>query len=240
MGSAKRSYPIINQAPVMKRLLSIGCFLLLVTWQFGCSKNDPSHDPEPEPVRLDRDTVSAWLSRGSFYITDAWRFAGKDSVDMFKADTLLKLYANAAFLHFYISKGEGQIMFHGGGSQFPNTEIPGNALTFNLNIRIFLPTEMDLKWDEEKGTLGVETMRTTSYFPMIVPGKKGYLEPASFNVKMSLEQAKKAVVKPRMRFIFEDDDPKLGKVTYKITMKPMYQYYREPGQQVSAKYVVFP
>jgi hypothetical protein len=99
---------------------------------------------------------------------------------------------------------------------------------------------MNLKWNEELGTLGVETMRTTYYFPMIVPGKKGYLDPAGFNVKMSMEQAQKAVVKPSMRFIYEDDDPKLGKVTYKITMKPMYEYYREPGQQASAKYVVFP
>jgi len=86
----------------------------------------------------------------------------------------------------------------------------------------------------------VETRAKTSYFPMIVPGKKGYLDPASFNVKMSAEQAKAAAVKPSMKFIYEDDDPKLGRVTYKITMKPMYQYYREPGQQASAKYFVYP
>lgn len=209
--------------------------------QLGCGNdNEDEPGPKPEPVRLDRDTVSAWLSRSSFYNTDAWRFAGKDSVDMFKEDTLLPLYANAAFLNFYIEKGNGEIMFHGGGSQIPNTDIAGNALTFSLNIRIFLPTQMTLKWNDEMGTLGVETRGTTSYFPMIVPGRKGYLDPASFNVRMSMEQAKTAAVKPSMRFIYEDDDPKLGKVTYKITMKPMYQYYREPGQQVSAKYVVFP
>jgi hypothetical protein len=227
----------------VKRLVSILLMLVMISLalsQTGCNKGKDQPDPKPEPIRLDKDTVSSWLARTSFYITDAWRFAGKDSVDMFKADTLLRLYANAAFLNFYIDKGNGQIMFHGGGSPIPNTEIPGNALTFSLNIRIFLPTEMNLKWSDEMGTLGVETMRTTSYFPMIIPGKKGYLDPASFNVKMSMEQAKTAVVKPSMRFIYEDDDPKLGKVTYKITMKPMYQYYREPGQQVSAKYVVFP
>lgn len=224
---------------IMKKLL-IFAFLCVVVLA-GCGRdNDDQPDPKPEPVRLDRDTVSAWLSRSSFYITDAWRFAGKDSVDMFKEDTLLRLFANAAFLNFYIEKGEGAIMFHGGGSPIPNTEIPGNALTFSLNIRIFLPTQMSVTWNEEKGTLGVETRGTTSYFPMIVPGKKGYLDPASFNVKMSAEQAKAAVVKPSMRFIYDDDDPKLGKVTYIITMKPMYQYYREPGQQVSAKYFVYP
>ncbi|SDG92168.1 hypothetical protein SAMN04487996_12572 [Dyadobacter soli] len=212
---------------------------MLAVWQLSCSKDKPEPVPEPEPIKLDRDSVSSLLARRSFYITDAWRLAGNDSVDMFKEDTLLRLYANAAALNFYIEKGSGEIMFHGGASQFPNTEMPGNALTFNLNIRIFLPTQMKLKWDDDKGTLGVETVATTSYFPMIVPGKKGYLDPASFNVKMSMEQAKTAAVKPSMRFIYEDEDPKLGKVTYKITMKPMYQYYREPGQQASAKYVVF-
>lgn len=239
-GGNANAIRLINQKPVMKKILYISCFIMLAAWQFGCSKNEPQPDPKPEPIRLDRDTVSALLARTSFYITDAWRFSGKDSVDMFKVDTLLRFYANAVFLNFYVTKGNGQIMFHGGGSQFPNTEIPGNALTFSLNIRIFLPTEMNLKWNDEMGTLGVETMRTTSYFPMIIPGKKGYLEPASFNVGMSAEQAKNAVVKPSMRFIYEDDDPKLGKVTYKVTMKPMYQYYREPGQQASAKYFVYP
>jgi hypothetical protein len=226
---------------IMKKLLLFAFLCIAGTAQFSCSNDDKDQpDPKPEPVRLDRDTVSSWLARNSFFITDAWRFAGKDSVDMYKVDTLLPLYAKAAILNFYIQKGSGEIMFHGGASQIPNTDIPGNALTFNLNIRIFLPTQMVLKWDEEKGTLGVETRATTSYFPMIVPGKKGYLDPASFNVKMSMEQAKTAVVKPSMRFIYEDDDPKLGKVTYKITMKPMYQYYREPGQQASAKYFVYP
>ena len=227
--------------PAVKILLLFAFLCVAGATMCGCgreSKEGP--DPRPEPVRLDRDTVSSWLARSSFFITDAWRFAGKDSVDMYKVDTLLPLYANAAFLNFYIEKGNGQIMFHGGGREFPNTEIPGNARTFSLNIRIFLPTQMGLKWNDEKGTLEVETLATTSYFPMIVPGRKGYLDPASFNVKMSAEQAKSAVVKPSMRFIYEDDDPKLGKVTYKITMKPMYQYYREPGQQTSAKYFVYP
>ncbi|OJV14712.1 MAG: hypothetical protein BGO21_18615 [Dyadobacter sp. 50-39] len=227
----------------MKRPFSILLILMmaaLALFQTGCDKeNNDQPDPKPEPVRLDRDTVSSWLGRSSFYITDAWRVSGKDSVDMFQEDTLLRLYTNAVFLNFYISKGNGEIMFHGGGSPIPNTEMPGNALTFSLNIRIFLPTQMSLKWDEERGTLGVETRGTTSYLPMMVPGKKGYLDPGSFNVKMSMEQAKASAVKPSMRFIYDDDDPKLGKVTYKITMKPMYQYYREPGQQTSAKFVVF-
>lgn len=225
----------------MKKLLLFVFLFAGALAQFGCNNNnnqDP--DPKPEPVRLDRDTVSNWLARRSFLVTDAWRIGGKDSVDMFKEDTLLKLYAKAAILNFYISKGSGEIMFHGGASEIPNTEIPGNALTFNLNIRIFLPTQMGLKWDDERGTLAVETTGVSSYLPMIIPGRKGYLDPASFNVKMSMEQAQKAVVKPSMRFIYEDNDPKLGKVTYKITMKPLYQYYREPGQQVDAKYVLFP
>nr|WP_295930553.1 hypothetical protein [uncultured Dyadobacter sp.] len=222
-----------------KRLLFALLFACAMA-QFGCGNDgNEQPDPKPEPVRLDRDTVSMWLARRSFYVTDSWRFTGKDSVDMFKEDTLLRLYANAAYLNFFIEKGQGQLMFHG-GKPIPNTEMPGNALTFNLNIRIYLPTQMSLKWDDEKGTLGIETIGTTSYLPMIIPGKKGYLDPASFNVRMSLDAAKNAAVKPSMRFIYEDDDPRLGKVTYKITLKPMYEYYRAPLQQNEAKFVVFP
>jgi hypothetical protein len=224
----------------MKKLL---LFLLLFAAglaQIGCSKDDKEQpDPKPEPVRLDRDTVTKYISRHSFYITDAWRFAGRDSVNMFKEDTLLKLFANAAFLNFFISKGEGPIMFHGGHAT-ANTSMPGNALTFNLNIRIFLPTQMRTSWDEEKGTLRIETIGTTSYFPMIMPGKVGYLDTSNFDVKMTLDQAKVAVVKPSMRFIYDNDDPKLGKVTYKITLKPLYEYYRAPNQQGDANFVVFP
>lgn len=224
----------------MKKQLLFALLFAGALAQFGCGNNgNEQPDPKPEPVRLDRDTVSMWLARRSFYVTDSWRFVGKDSVDMFKEDTLLRLYANAAYLNFFIEKGQGQLMFHG-GHPIPNTDMPGNALTFNLNIRIYLPTQMSLKWDDEKGTLAIETTGTTSYLPMIIPGKKGYLDPASFNVRMSLDGAKNAAVKPSMRFVYENDDPKLGKVTYKITLKPMYEYYRAPLQQVDAKFVVFP
>ena len=224
----------------MKKLLLFVVLLAVGLGQYGCSRNDTEQpDPKPEPVRLDKDTVSYWLWKRSFRITDAWRYSGNDSVDVFKQDTLLRVFANAAFLNFFIDKGAGPIMFHS-GTEFPNREIPGNARTFSLNIRIYLPTEMNMSWDDEKGTLAVETMRTSSYFPMIIPGKKGYLDPASFNVKMWLNEAKAATVKPSMRFIFEDDDPKLGKVTYKITMKPLYEYYREPYQQAFANFVMFP
>lgn len=224
----------------MKKLLLFVVLLVAGLGQYGCSKDDKEQPgPKPEPVRLDKDTVSNWLFKRSFRITDAWRFTGNDSVDVFKQDTLLRVFANAAFLNFFISNGSGQLMFHS-GTEFPNREIPGVARTFSLNIRIYLPTEMNMSWDEERGTLAIETMRASTYFPMIVPGKKGYLDPGSFNVKMSQKQAQSAAIKPSMRFIFEDDDPKLGKVTYKITMKPLYEYYREPYQQVFASFVMFP
>jgi hypothetical protein len=157
---------------------------------------------------------------------------------MFKEDTLLREYANAAYLNFFISKGKGHLMFHG-GHPIPNTVMPSNALTFSLNIRIYLPMQMELKWDDEKGTLWVESYGITSYLPMIVPAKKGYLDPASFLLYWSMDEAKNAVIKPSIKFIYENDDPKLGKVTYKVTLKPMYEYYRAPNQQGNANFVVF-
>lgn len=222
----------------MKKLVLFAAMVLSAALQYGCSQKEVGKQDAPEPVKLNRDSVSMMLSRRSFYVTDAWRIAGKDSVDLFKEDTLLREYANAAYLNFFIEKGKGQLMFHG-GKPIPNTVMPGNAKTFNLNIRIYLPTQMELKWDDEKGTLWVETIGTTSYLPMIVPAKKGYLDTSSFLIYWTLNEARDAVVKPSMKFIYEDNDPKLGKVTYKVTLKPMYEYYRTPNQQADADFVVF-
>lgn len=224
----------------MKKLIPVLLLLSMVLVHWSC-KNDKEDTPapQPEPIRLDRDSVSSLIGRRSFYVTDAWRFSGKDSVDLFQEDTLLRIYAKAAFLNFFVSHGEGPIMFHG-GNQIANTEIPGNALTFFLNVRIFLPTEMQASWDDVKGTLRIEVTRTSSYFRMLIPGKTGYLDPASFNVDMTAEEAKTATVKPSMRFIYEDDDPRLGKVTYKVTMKPLYEYYRDPWLHADAKFFVYP
>jgi hypothetical protein len=222
----------------MKKLILFASLVLSAALQYGCSTKEVGKQDTAEPVKLNRDTVSMLLRGTSFYVTEAWQIAGKDSVDMFKEDSLLREYANAAYINFFISKGKGQLMFHG-GHPIPNTVMPGNALTFSLNIRIYLPMQMELKWDDEKGTLWVESYGTTSYLPMIVPAKKGYLDPASFLLYWSMDEAKNAVIKPSIKFIYENDDPKLGKVTYKVTLKPMYEYYRAPYQQNDANFVVF-
>jgi len=219
----------------MRRFLSISCFVMLAVWQLGCSKDSPKPAPEPEPVKLNRDSVRFALQGRPQYLAAAYRFIGKDSVDLLKLDTNYARYRNIVFFSFYFN--EGYINFWS-GSQFPNTEIPGDAKTFNLGIRVDRPTGLRCYWEEDKGTLRIESERS-DYFPMIVPGKKAYLETASFVNHRTIEMVKAAKVKSQAIFVYEDDDPKLGKVKYKITLKPMYEYYREPNQQWDANFAVF-
>jgi hypothetical protein len=218
----------------MKKMIPLFALLLLAWLQYSCSeKHVAKHDKVP--VKLNRDSVNAVLGY-RFYVSEAYRHIGKDSVDLFKVDTVLRIFQRAIFLQIRLN--EGYVNFWG-GKPIPNTEMPGNALTFELNIRIEQPTGLEVHWDDEKGTVVVESKRTGVYLPMVIPGKTGYLDPASFRIYKTIQQARDAVIKPSMMFIYEDQDPKLGKVTYKVTLKPVYEYYRQPNQQVFAKFVVF-
>jgi hypothetical protein len=235
IGNAKTLHLFVNQTPVMKRFLSIGCFLLLAMWQFGCSKNDPKPAPEPEPIKLNRDSVE-FATNYPLYLAEAYRFKGKDSVDIIKETPLFGIYRNSVSLQFYHDAGYINFWTL---SPSPNTEFPGKAQTFWMQIRTNQPTGLETAWDDEKGTLVVESKRASINLPMIILGKKAYLETSTFRHYRTWQEAQAATVKPRMVFIYDDEDPKLGKVTYKITLKPLYQYYREEYQQNFAKFVVF-
>lgn len=226
----------VDTPDTMKKLLTIGCLLMLSIAQFSCSKQDvPRQEPKPTAIKLNRDSVKAALYR-PLYVAEAYRFIGKDSADLFKVDTLYNLYRNAVFLQFYFD--EGYLTFWS-GKPFANTEIPGNALTFGVQVRVDYVTGLRVYWDEELGTARVESNKTSNYLPMVIPGKKAYLETSSFLYYLQKDQAQAAKSKPRLVFVYDDEDPKLGKVKYKITLKPMYEYYREPYQQTWANFAVY-
>jgi hypothetical protein len=219
----------------MKRFLSIGCFVLLAAWQFGCSKNDPLHDPEPEPVKLNRDSVE-FATHYPLYLAEAYRFKNGDSVDIMKETPAFGNYRNSVSLQFYHDVGYINFWTI---TALQNTEFPGTAKTFWMQIKTNQPTGLEMAWDDEKGTLVVESKRASMHLPMIILGKKAYLETSTFKHYRTWQEAQAATVKPRMVFIYDDEDPKLGKVTYKITLKPLYQYYRGVDDLNYAKFVVF-
>lgn len=219
----------------MKKLVLMASVVLLAAWTISCNKNQTGPGPQPQPVTLNRDTVQAAL-RYPLYVAEAYRFVGTDSIDMIKEDTLLHLYRNAVSLQFYF--GTGYIDFWG-LTPMQNTEISGAAKTFRMAIKVSHPTGLGVKWDDEKNTVVVESKYVTTSFPMVIPGRKGYLEASSFRHYWAWQQAQAAAVKPRMVFIYQDQDPKLGKVTYKIILKPLYEYYRDPYDLAYAKFVVF-
>lgn len=219
----------------MTKLVFLLSLVLLAAWTTSCNKNQTTAGPQPQPIILNRDTVQAAL-RYPLYVAEAYRFVGADSVDIIKEDTLLNLYRNAVSLQFYF--GTASIDFWG-LTPLQNTEISGAAKTFRKAIKVSNSTGLGARWDDEKNTVVVESKYITTSFPMVVPGKKGYLEASSFIHYWTWQQAQAAAIKPRMVFIYEDQDPRLGKVTYKIILKPLYQYYRDPYDLAYAKFVLF-
>lgn len=219
----------------MKKLVFLLSVVLFAVCTISCNKSQTIPGPQPQPVKLNRDSVQAAL-RYPLYVAEAYRFIGADSTDIIKEDTLLNLYRNAVSLQFYF--GTASIDFWG-LTPMQNTEISGAAKTFWKAIKVSRSTGLGARWDDEKNTVVVESKYVTTSFPMVIPGRKGYLEASSFRHYWTWQQAQAAAVKPRMVFIYEDQDPKLGKVTYKIILKPLYQYYRDPYDLAYAKFVLF-
>lgn len=219
----------------MKKLVLMASVVLLAVWMTSCNKNQTVLGPQPQPVKLNRDSVQASL-RYPLYVAEAYRFVGTDSIDMMKEDTLLHLYRNAVSLQFYF--GTASIDFWG-LTPMQNTEISGAAKTFWKAIKVSHSTGLGARWDNEKNTVVVESKYVTTSFPIVVPGKKGYLEASTFKHYWTWQQAQAAAVKLRIVIIYEDQDPKLGKVTYKIILKPFYGYYRDPYDLAYAKFVLF-
>ena len=193
-------------------------------------------ESKPQSIKLSRDSV-AWALGYRFYVAEAYRYVGTDSTNLFDLDTTLKIYQRVAYLYFTL--GSGGFVNAWFGQPIPNTEIPGPALTFGMNIRVDQPTGLTVEWDDQRSTLIVKSVSRSSYFPIVVPGKSAYLEASSFKIHRTLAEARDAAVKGSMTFIYDDVDPKLGKVMYKIKLKPMYEYYRPPLQQEYAKFAVF-
>lgn len=189
-----------------------------------------------QSIKLNRDSV-AWALGYRFYVAEVYRHIGTDSTNLFDLDTTLKIYQRVAYPYFNL--GSGGFVNAWFGQPIPNIEIPGAALTFGMNIRIDQPTGLTVEWDDQRSTIIVKSVSRSSYFPIVVPGKSAYLEPSSFKIHRTLAEARDAAVKGSMTFIYDDVDPKLGKVMYKIKLKPMYEYYRPPMQQSYAKFAVF-
>lgn len=222
----------------MKTLIPFVWTLLFVLVYNSCSDKEvdlqETGDGEEVPAtKLNRDDVMPLIEGYPFYVSQAFRHVGKDSVEL-TTDPIYEAYRGNVFLTFI----SGSVMFYG-GSSIANTEFQQSAKTFTLNTRITLPTNLKYHWDDLDGTLVVESSGISSYLPVITSDKIARVDKAGVWLNKSMEEAKAAPVPGRIRFIYKDSDPKLGEVTYKVYLKPLWQYYKEPGQQVFANFVVF-
>ncbi|TLV02701.1 hypothetical protein [Dyadobacter luticola] len=199
--------------------------LLLLSTTFAI--NSCSHKEKVKPEEEDNFTMeefNKYLRRVPFIVAKAYKLVGKDTLDLLK-DPIYKEYNEAVFLAFF----DGPVLFYG-GREIPNTKFKASARTFTINNRISLPTNLKYYWDEKLKTVVVESEGTSSYFPIIPSGKKAMLDKKKFDLNHTFEEDQNAAHPSSMTFTFED---------YVIEMRPMWQYYKQEGQQVFADFVVF-
>lgn len=211
----------------MKKLFCFAIVAMVAAFIAGsCSKKEVQ--AVDVPSRLNRDSVNL----GVLYVDQAYRHIGKDSVSLFEIDTIYKVYQKRVFLAFPY-RGEGRIGLYL-GDEFPNTEIEGPARTFALFKRVSYPSGLTCEWNEEKGTLVVTSEYTPALLKMVFPGKSAYIDPANSRIHSSLASARevnKAGGQSFITFIYQDSDPKLGQVTYKIRLKQLFVYVPQTGFQ---------
>lgn len=185
----------------------------------SCSKKEA--DQAMLPARLNKDS----LSLGMMYLDQAYRHIGKDSVNLFDIDPVYKIYRKEVFSAFPY-RGEGPIMLYT-GREFANTVIAGPARTFSIFMRVAWPSGLVSEWDQERGTLVVSSKYTPDLVRLILPEKSAYIDPAHSRIIHSLNAGRRATeagIDPYVTFIYEDIDPKLGKVTYKLRLKQLYSF----------------
>ncbi|MGG7664245.1 hypothetical protein [Dyadobacter sp. BHUBP1] len=211
----------------MKKLFCFVIVAMVAAFMAGaCSKKEVQ--AVEVSSRLNRDSVNL----GVLYVDQAYRYVGKDSVSLFEIDTLYKVYQKRVFLAFPY-RGEGPIGLYL-GDEFPNTEIEGPARTFALFKRVSYPSGLTCEWNEEKGTLVVASKYTPALLDMVFPGKSAYIDPAHSRIHSSLAGARevnKAGGQSFITFIYQDNDPKLGQVTYKLRLKQLFVYVPQAGFQ---------
>ena len=209
----------------MKKLF---CFVVVVAALIAGSCSKKEVQAVEVSSRLNKDS----LNLGVLYVDQAYRHIGKDSVSLFEIDTIYKAYQKRVFLAFPY-EGEGSVWLYF-GDEFLNTEIEGPARTFALFTRVSYPSGLKCEWDEAKGTLVVSSQFTPNLVRMIIPGKSAYIDPASSRIHHSLTSARqvdKAGGKSFITFIYHDEDPKLGQVTYKLRLKQLFRYVPQAGFQ---------
>ncbi|MCF0052163.1 hypothetical protein LXM25_19000 [Dyadobacter sp. LJ53] len=216
----------------MKRIFPAIVIWTIVLTNFSCS----NVTTETVIPKVSNDTGPFEQKQFENYpmrVTDAYRIVGGDSLNLL-ADTIIQQYRDAVCLVFR----EGYVYFYG-SSSIPNTKFPAHAQTFSLNIKIMLPTNMKYHWNTEKQTLIVRSSGSSSYFPIIPDGKEAYIDTTGVFFHKSMEEAQNSGKREQIRFIFNDVDPRLGAVSYHITMRPLWFYEREPFDLAHQRFVMF-
>lgn len=189
-----------------------------------------SEEMNARVTKFDKEEVVKKLLGRYFYVEHAYMKIGEETVDL-TTDSVFNVYRNAAFIIFH----DEYVNWSSGNPQL-DPQYPAPAKTFTLLTRIAYPTNMSHRWDDEKGTLEI-TSGISNYFPMVQAGKKAYLEDMLFY--NTFQETQNAEIKEMVKFVLDDIDSQNRAVKYTFVLKPLWRYYREPGQQDYTKFVCY-
>lgn len=212
----------------MKSWLPYFRILLAFTVFQSCTNNVVESVKKVEPSKED---ILANLHQNLFQVITAYRIEGNDTINMltdgnyeFRKTTYLVFKNN--FVYFCT------------GFSSPNTMFPASAKTFAVGRKIELPVNLQYEWDENRGTIKVSSYGQSSFFKMIKEGQKGYLETDNLILYKTRDEAQAGVQPENMTFTYVDQaSPK--DITYKISVKPMWSFIKEPRDITFYDYVMF-
>ncbi|TLV03516.1 hypothetical protein [Dyadobacter luticola] len=204
----------------MKRLLFSTLILASVFFAISCAhKTVDKQDVAVE--EFDKNKFYGQLNNVPFYISQAYRVVGKDTVNVL-ADSIMRFYRDAVYVTFRDDNGSdgiGYVQFYVGKEwDSPTIPVTPPARAFYLNMKFSRSTSMTFQWDDTRKTVVVNSSGVDEAFRLVPPGKTAYLDTSRYHYKYDFEAAKTGADQS-MTWIFED---------YTIVMKPMYVVYRYP------------
>ncbi len=220
---------VLNCMIAMKNLFYWFFVIVLFVGMGSCT-----NDVEKIAVtKFSKDEVANKLYRRKFYVDQAFKTQGDQTVDLMK-DSIVNIFRNAVYIEFFNLFNDQSTVYWCNGNPSMDSNFPPPARTFVINRKIELPTAMKVTWDDGKSTMAIES-GDSQYFPILSPGKKAYLE--SINLYNTEEEAKNAAIPESVVFKAYDTHSTLGEVTYTVVLKRLWLY---DGNDLSHwKYVIY-
>lgn len=193
-----------------------------------------THDSmETRITQFNKEEVTSKLYNRKFYVDQAFKTQGDQTVDLMK-DSILNIYRNVAYIEFFNLFTDQATVYWCGGAPSMDSKFPPPARTFVINWKIERPTGMKIKWNDSKSSMEIES-GNFEFFPILSAGKTAFLE--SMILYDTEEEARNAAIPESLTFKAYETDPNVGAITYTFVLKKLWVY--DDSHLSDWKYVIY-